>query len=130
MIMNKKLPKPTEGELEVLRIIWQQGSSTVRQVNDALSLFKEVGYTTTLKIMQIMSEKGLLTRDTTGKTHVYHAAVSQEKTQQQLVTKLMDSAFGGSAMALVMQALGNKKSTAKEIKEIREFLDQLEGGKK
>lgn len=127
---NKKLPRPTEGELEILRIIWIQGPSTVREVNDQLARAKEVGYTTTLKLMQIMSEKGLLTRDTSGKTHVYQAAVSQETTQAQLVSGLMDSAFGGSAMKLVMQALGNKKSSAAELNEIREYLDQLEKGKK
>ena len=127
--MKHNLPKPTEGELEILRIIWQQGPSTVRQVNDQLAKIKDVGYTTTLKIMQIMSDKGLLTRDTSGKTHVYRVSVSQEKTQQQLVNRLLESAFGGSAMKMVMQALGNKKSTSEEIKEIREFLDQLEGGK-
>ncbi|MDH3711242.1 MAG: BlaI/MecI/CopY family transcriptional regulator [Cyclobacteriaceae bacterium] len=128
--MKKKLPKPTEGELEILRIIWEQGPSTVRTVNDRLSTMKEVGYTTTLKIMQIMAEKGLLKRDTSGKTHIYHSSVSKQKTQQQLVDRLMEAAFGGSAMQLVMQALGNKPSTAEEIKEIRAFLDQLEGGKK
>jgi len=127
---NKKLPRPTEGELEILRIIWMQGPSTVRVVNDHLAKVKEVGYTTTLKLMQIMSEKGLLTRDTSGKTHVYQSAVSQETTQAQLVSGLMDSAFGGSAMKLVMQALGNKKSSVAELKEIREYLDQLEKGKK
>ena len=125
-----KVPKPTEGELEILQVIWENGPSTVRFVNDKMSGEKKVGYTTTLKLMQIMSEKGLLNRDTTGKTHVYSAAVSQQKTQQQLIDKLMTTAFGGSAMKLVMQALGNKKSTKDEIEEIRAFLDQLEGGKK
>ena len=127
---KRKLPRPTEGELEILRIIWQQGPSTVRQVNHRLAEVREVGYTTTLKLMQIMSEKGLLTRDTRVKTHIYEAAVSQETTQAQLVSGLLDSAFGGSAMKLVMQALGNKKSSAAEIKEIRDYLDQLEKGKK
>ena len=127
---KKKLPRPTEGELEILRIIWQQGPSTVREVNHILGQVRDVGYTTTLKLMQIMAEKGLLIRDTSVKTHVYQAAVSQETTQAQLVSGLMESAFGGSAMQLVMQALGNKKSTAAELKEIREYLDQLEKGKK
>ena len=124
------VPKPTEGELEILQVIWEHGPSTVRFVNDQLSKQKRVGYTTTLKLMQIMSDKRLLKRDTTGKTHIYAAAVSQQKTQQQLIDKLMTTAFGGSAMQLVMQALGNKKSTKEEINEIRAFLDQLEGGKK
>ena len=124
------MPKPTEAELEILQVIWDHGHSTVRFVNDELSLRKRVGYTTTLKIMQIMADKNLLIRDTSGKTHIYQAAVSQQKTQQQLIDKLATSAFGGSAMKLVMQALGNKKSSVAELKEIREFLDKLEGGKK
>ncbi len=122
-------PKPTEGELEILQVIWAHGPSTVRFVNDKLSQNRNVGYTTTLKIMQIMADKGLLSRDTSGKTHIYKSSVSQQKTQQQLTDKLMTTAFGGSAMKLVMQALGNKKSTAEEINEIRAFLDKLEGGK-
>lgn len=121
-------PKPTEGELEILQVIWAHGPSTVRFVNDKLSRNRVVGYTTTLKIMQIMAEKGLLSRDTSGKTHIYKSSVSQKKTQQLLTDKLMTTAFGGSAMKLVMQALGNKKSTAEEIQEIRAFLDKLEGG--
>jgi predicted transcriptional regulator len=124
------MPKPTEAELEILQVIWEHGPSTVRFVNDILSVRKRVGYTTTLKIMQIMSDKNLLVRDTSVKTHIYQAAVSQQKTQQQLIDKLATSAFGGSAMKLVMQALGNKKSTVAELKEIRELLDKLEGGKK
>lgn len=122
-------PKPTEGELEILQVIWEHGPSTVRFVNDELSRLKRVGYTTTLKLMQIMADKKLLRRNTSGKTHIYSAAVSQQKTQQQLIDKLMATAFGGSANKLVMQALGNKKSTQEEINEIRAFLDQLEGGK-
>ncbi len=129
-IYQMKVPKPTEAELEILQVLWEHGPSTVRFVNDLLSKQKNVGYTTTLKIMQIMAEKQLLNRDTTGKTHIYKVAISQQKTQQQLIDKLMASAFGGSAMKLVMQALGNKKSTAAELNEIRAFLDQLEGGKK
>jgi len=125
-----KVPKPTEAELEILQVLWEHGPSTVRFVNDLLSKQKNVGYTTTLKIMQIMAEKQLLNRDTTGKTHIYKVAISQQKTQQQLIDKLMASAFGGSAMKLVMQALGNKKSTVAELNEIRAFLDQLEGGNK
>ncbi|GJM29906.1 MAG: hypothetical protein DHS20C17_25410 [Cyclobacteriaceae bacterium] len=124
------IPKPTGAELEILKVIWDNGPSTVRLVNDTLSQQRKIGYTTTLKIMQIMADKGLLKRDTSGKTHVYMAAVSQQKTQQQLIDKLTSTAFGGSAMKLVMQALGNKKSTKEEIDEIRAFLDHLEGGEK
>ena len=125
-----KIPKPTEAELEILQVIWEYGPSTVRFVNDLLSKHKKVGYTTTLKIMQIMADKKLLSRDTSIKTHIYKVAISQQKTQQQLIDKLMATAFGGSAMKLVMQALGNKKSTVAELNEIRAFIDQLEGGKK
>ena len=125
-----KIPKPTEAELEILQVIWEYGPSTVRFVNDLLSKHRKVGYTTTLKIMQIMTDKKLLSRDTSIKTHIYKVAISQQKTQQQLIDKLMVSAFGGSAMKLVVQALGNKKSTAAELNEIRAFIDQLEGGKK
>ncbi len=128
--MRDKPPKPTEGELDVLGVIWAEGPSTVRQVHEKLTKQRDVGYTTTLKIMQIMAEKGLLNRDTSGKTHIYRAAVSQEKTQRQLIDKLLQSAFGGSAMKLVMQALGNNKSSASELREIREYLDKLEGGSK
>ena len=124
------IPKPTEAELEILQVIWEHGPCTVRFVNDLLSNQKTVGYTTTLKIMQIMSEKNLLSRDTSDRTHIYSATGSQQDTQQQLIDKLTTTAFGGSAMRLVMQALGNKKSTAAELKEIRKFLDELEGGKK
>lgn len=123
------IPKPTEAELEILQVIWENGPSTVRFVNDLLSHQKNVGYTTTLKIMQIMADKGLLARDTSVKTHIYKVAVSQQETQKQLIDKLTNTAFGGSAMKLVMQALGNKPSTVEEINEIRAFLDQLEGGK-
>lgn len=123
------IPKPTEAELEILQVIWENGPSTVRFVNDLLSQQKNVGYTTTLKIMQIMTDKGLLVRDTSVKTHIYKVAVSQQETQKQLIDKLTATAFGGSAMKLVMQALGNKPSTVEEINEIRAFLDQLEGGK-
>lgn len=125
-----KIPKPTEAELEILQVIWKHGPSTVRFVNEWLSKQKKVGYTTTLKIMQIMADKKILSRDTGGRTHIYKVAVSQQKTQQQLIDKLMTTAFGGSAMKLVMQALGTKKSTPAELNEIRAFIDQLEGGKK
>lgn len=125
-----KIPKPTGAELEILQVIWEHGPSTVRFVNELLGKRKNIGYTTTLKIMQIMADKKLLSRDTSGKTHIYISAVSQQKTQQQLIDKLMATAFGGSAMKLVMQALNNKKSTVSELNEIRAFLDQLEGGKK
>ncbi|MDX2250532.1 MAG: BlaI/MecI/CopY family transcriptional regulator [Bacteroidia bacterium] len=120
------MTKPTNGELEILRILWDHGPSTVRFINDQLSTDKEVGYTTTLKLMQIMYEKGLLERSRDGKTHIYLALVSEEDTQRQLLDRFLDTAFQGSAMKLVMQALGNHHTTTEELDEIRRFLDDLE----
>lgn len=118
--------KPTESELEILQILWDKGNCTVREVHEILTLEKEAGYTTTLKLMQIMHEKGLVKRDTSAKTHIYTAVVNQQKTQEQLVTKLIDNAFNGSAARLVMQALGNHRSSKDEIEAIKEYLDKLE----
>ena len=116
---------PTNGELEILQILWKHGPSTVRFVNEQLSQEKEVGYTTTLKLMQIMNEKGILSRTREGKTHIYQTELSEGETQKRLVDKLLDTAFQGSAMKLVMQALGNRASSNEELQEIRRFLDQL-----
>ena len=126
-----QLPRPTDKELEILQILWHQGPSNVRTINEALSLTKpeDIGYTTTLKLMQIMHEKGLLTRSKSGKTHIYKAVVSEGDAQNQLMDKLIDKAFQGSALKLVMQALGNRKATPADLNEIRDFLDQLEEGK-
>ncbi|WP_295117241.1 BlaI/MecI/CopY family transcriptional regulator [uncultured Chitinophaga sp.] len=118
--------KPTESELEILRILWEKGPSTVRDVHEILEQSKEAGYTTTLKLMQIMHEKGLLSRDTSAKTHVYKALVSQEKTQQQLLNKMIDTVFNGSASQLVMQALGHHHSSPEELDEIRRYLSEME----
>jgi predicted transcriptional regulator len=118
-----KLIKPTDGELEILNVLWEKGPSSVRVVHEQLG--KEAGYTTTLKLMQIMHEKGLLRRDTAVKIHVYEAAVSREQTQGQIVQRMIDTVFNGSAMNLVMQALGNHKASSKEMKMIREYLDKL-----
>ena len=123
-----KIPKPTDSELAILQLLWQQGPSTVKVVHEALSATRDIGYTTALKLMQIMHEKGLLTRERQGKTHVYQPAVSQEKIQNQLLNKLMDSAFQGSAMKLIMQALGNDNTTADELTQIKSFIEKLEGG--
>lgn len=122
--------KPTEKELEILQVLWQNGSATVREVNEKLAEKREVGYTTTLKFMQIMHEKGLVTRQKDGKTHIYEATVSEGEAQSSLVNELMDTAFRGSAMKLVMGALGSRKSTAQELDKIRKYLDELEGGVK
>lgn len=122
--------KPTDAELAILRVLWRRGPSTVRQVHEALSQDREIGYTTALKLMQIMTEKGLVERDESERTHVYRAMLTQEETQQQLVGDLLDKAFGGSASQLVMQALSAKPASADELARIRELLDELEGGEK
>ncbi len=122
--MSIKNIKPTESELEILQILWQKKQCTVRDVHETLAR-KDAGYTTTLKLMQIMHEKGLVERDTTSKTHIYKALLNQEKTQQQLVNKMIDNVFNGSAARLVMQALGNQSASKEEIELIKEYLDKL-----
>jgi BlaI family penicillinase repressor len=116
--------KPTEGEMEILQVLWQKGNATVREVHEALNK-KDSGYTTTLKLMQILHEKGMVERDTNQKTHIYKALVSQDKTEKQLVNKMIDNVFNGSAARLVMQALGNHTASADEIDEIKRYLDSL-----
>ncbi|SFH16371.1 Predicted transcriptional regulator [Pedobacter insulae] len=118
--------KPTESELEILQVLWQKERCTVRDVHETLAK-KDAGYTTTLKLMQIMHEKGLVERDTTAKTHVYKALLNQEKTQQQLVNKMIDNVFNGSAARLVMQALGNQSASKEEIELIKDYLEKIEG---
>lgn len=124
--MNKIL-KPTESELEILNILWEKGKATVREVHEELSKTKESGYTTTLKLMQIMHEKGLVTRDDSSKTHIYEPAVSKDKTQKQLLNKMIDTLFEGSPTQLVMQALGNHKASEEELDEIIRLLNDLKG---
>jgi predicted transcriptional regulator len=123
-----KLTRPTDGELEILNILWEEGPATVRTVNERLA--RDAGYTTTLKLMQIMLEKGLLRRDASTKVHVYEAAVSREQTQGQLVQRMIDTVFNGSAMSLVMQALGNHKASSAEMDQIREYLEKAQAGRK
>jgi len=117
--------KPTESELEILQVIWEKGTASVREVHEELSKSKDVGYTTTLKLMQIMHEKGLVKRDDSLKTHIYQAAVSKEKTQRHLLGKMINTLFGGSPTELVIQALGNHKASPKELEEIQQLLDNL-----
>lgn len=119
--------KPTESELEILQILWQKNACTVREVNEELSKLKdtEIGYTTTLKLMQLMLEKGLVTRDSSSRTHVYKALVNQQKTQKNLINKLINSAFNGSASQLIMQALSDHQTSAEELEAIKKYLDQL-----
>ena len=126
---NPNLSRPTDAELAILRVLWSRGPSTVRQVHEAISRDRETGYTTVLKLMQIMTEKGLVERDESERTHVYQARFTQEATQQRLVSDLLDKAFGGSASQLVMQALAAKPASADELAQIRRLLDELEGGK-
>lgn len=120
------LAKPTDAELKVLHLLWERGPSTVRAVNDALNAHRDVGYTTTLKIMQIMHEKGLLTREEDGRTHIYAPVVAQEETQATLLQQFVDTAFRGSAMQLVLQALGNHEASAAELDQIKALIAQLE----
>jgi len=123
--MMKRKTFPTDGELEILQILWGKGPSTVKQVNEILAKGKDVGYTTTLKIMQIMHEKRLVSREKNGKSHIYTASVSIDDTRQQALDKVVDTVFQGSAMKLVMQALGNRKSSKEELEEIKKYLDDL-----
>lgn len=127
----KKSVQPTESELEILRTLWSHGACTVRFVNDKINEGAEEsrkkGYTTTLKLMQIMTEKGILARDASQRSHLYRAVLEEQETQGQLLDRLLHSAFGGSSLKLVMQALGNHKASKEEIARIRELLDQMEG---
>jgi len=124
MADRKGIPRPTDSELAILNVLWERGPSTVREVNEALS---ESGYTTVLKMLQIMTDKRLVVRDETERAHVYAAAISEQRTQRQLLADLMDRAFGGSPAKLVMQALSGRKATAGDLNAIRELLDRLEG---
>jgi predicted transcriptional regulator len=117
--------KPTDGELAILRVLWARGPSTVRQVAEVLQ--RDTGYTTALKLLQIMTEKGLVRRDETSRTHVYQAVASEDQTQRTLVSDLLDRAFGGSAAKLVLQALATSKASPEELLEIKRLLDRKRG---
>ncbi|MDX9906221.1 MAG: BlaI/MecI/CopY family transcriptional regulator [Bacteroidales bacterium] len=118
--------KPTETELEILSILWNKGPATVRDVNDEMCRNKPTGYTTTLKLMQIMAEKGLVEREMDGRSHIYHALARQEDAQVSMLDRLLETAFGGSASKLVMQTLGNHKTTESELEEIKLLIKKLE----
>ena len=118
-------PKPTDSELEILNILWEKGPCTVREIHEVLEKSKDAGYTTTLKLMQIMNEKGLVKRDDSMRTHVYQAAVNKEKTQKHLLGKMIDSLFGGSPTQLVIQALGEHKASPDELEKIQALLNDL-----
>lgn len=122
--MEKQI-KPTESELEILQVLWQKGEATVREVHESLMVNKEVGYTTTLKLMQIMNEKGLVKRNDSSRTHIYKAVSNKEKTQNFLLNKFISNLFGGSSSQLVMQALGSQKVSADELNQIQSLLDDL-----
>jgi predicted transcriptional regulator len=121
-------PRPTDSELEILRVLWRRGASTVRDVYDAVNKTKPVGYTTVLKLMQIMADKGLVKRDEERRAHVYSARVPQEQTQRQMVRDLLRRAFDDSASQLVMQALASKKASPEELAQIRQLLDAYDRG--
>jgi BlaI family penicillinase repressor len=118
--------KPTDAELSILRVLWHHGPSTVRRITEVLG--RDTGYTTALKLLQIMMEKGLVRRDETERTHVYDAAYTERETQRQLVSDLLDRAFGGSAATLVLQALAARRATPEELAEIRKLIDKRRGG--
>jgi predicted transcriptional regulator len=122
--MARTLPRPTDAELEILRVLWELGPATVRQVHEAQAGTRDTGYTTTLKLMQIMAEKGLVTRDESARTHIYAARVSQESTQRQLLNDLVTRAFGGSAKELVLRALSSHTTSDAELREIRKLIDE------
>ena len=124
---DRQLPRPTDAELAILRVLWERGPSTVRDVHEALSRTQASGYTTVLKLLQIMTEKGLVVRDESQRAHVYATRLSEQRTQNQLLFDLADRAFGGSPAKLVMQALAGRQTSAAELHEIRALLDRLEG---
>jgi predicted transcriptional regulator len=117
------VPRPTDAELAILRVLWDLGPCTVRQVHEVLSRERPAAYTTSLKLLQIMTDKGLVSRDERDRSHVYQAKLTEEQTQRQLVRDLLDRAFGGSATKLVMQALAARRASAEELSEIRRLID-------
>jgi predicted transcriptional regulator len=124
MSKNPSAPRPTDGELAILRVLWERGPSTVRQVHEIMvARVGPTAYTTALKLLQIMTEKGLVRRDDTDRTHVFTPRLSEEQTQRQLVRDLLDRAFGGSASKLVMQALNARRATPEELGEIRKLIE-------
>jgi predicted transcriptional regulator len=128
--MSKEPPRPTQSELEILAVLWDAGSATVREVQQALDARRPTGYTTALKLLQIMTEKGLVRRDERERAHRYAPKLPREKTEQQMVGDLLDRAFGGSASRLVMRALSSRQATPEELERIRTLLDEIEGEKR
>jgi len=130
VMTKRRLPKPTEGELAILQVLWRLGPCPVRAVHTELGEAQETGYTTVLKMMQIMAEKGLVTRNESQKAHVYTAALTQKEAQRRFVGDLLDRVFDGSAHNLVLQALSTRKSSPAELASIRKLLDDMERGAK
>jgi len=130
MTPDRKDSVPTDAEIRILRVLWAKGPTTVRDVHEVLNAERPTAYTTTLKLMQIMLDKGLVTRDETERTHVYSAAVAEKQTQRTATADLLGRLFGGSAAALMQQALSVKPSSREELRQIREMLDALERGEK
>jgi predicted transcriptional regulator len=128
--MASKPPRPTEAELSILKVFWERGAQSVRDVHRALNQSKPTGYTTVLKLLQIMTEKGLVERDETKRPQIYTPRLSQQQTQRQLLGDLVQRAFGGSVKALVLQALSSNKSSLAELEAIERILDRFEGEKK
>jgi len=126
-MVDRQPPRPTDAELSILRVLWERGPSTVRDVHDELNLRAPTGYTTVLKLLQIMTEKGLVVRDESQRAHIYESRYSEQKTQRQLLSDLVDRAFGGSSAKLVLQALSGRKANADELNAIRDLLNRLEG---
>lgn len=127
---DKPTPRPTDSELAILRVLWRRGPATVREVHEELSRDHDTGYTTVLKLMQIMTDKGLVTRDESNRAHVYSTRESEQRTQRQLLGDLIDRAFGGSPAKLVMQALSGSRASAEELNAIRQLLETMEGDAK
>ena len=127
--VSKGVPRPTDAELAILRVLWARGSATVRDVHESLSPARSTGYTTTLKLLQIMTEKGLVERDDRDRSHVYRARIGEEQTQRQILGDLLDRVFSGSAAKLVMQALSTRRAAPEELAQIRDILDRAEGRK-
>jgi predicted transcriptional regulator len=128
--MTKDPPRPTQSELEILSVLWDAGPSTVREVQQTLDARRRTGYTTVLKLLQIMTEKGLVRRDERERAHRYAPRLPRERTEQQIVGDLVDRAFGGSSSRLVMRALSSRKATPEELDRIRALLDEIEGEKR
>lgn len=129
IMVKQKTSKPTESEIEILSILWDRKMATVREVHEELLKTKDAGYTTTLKLMQIMFEKGLVTRDDSSKTHIYKPFVNKEKTQKQFLNKMIDSLFSGSSTELVLRALGNKNTSDEELDKIQGLIKELKSRK-